>query len=222
MFTKLYARDFKSITMTAPIDLQELSILCGSNSSGKSSLIQILLMLSQSFSGRYQDEQITLNGHLTQLGSLRDIKSYFPTNDGISISFTLEMRNNYYGSLDTTKVDYDITFGNLNRHRQARDDEYHPAILRNKIVVYNIDSNGESFETDRIAIEIDENQDDLIYSVTEFESSEHNRMAVEYPDFRILGSKRCELVPTSFKLEYNYIKKSVLTSLTTLQILWTL
>jgi len=164
-------------------------------------------MLSQSFSGRYQDEQITLNGHLTQLGSLRDIKSYFPTNDGISISFTLEMRNNYYGSLDTTKVDYDITFGNLNRHRQARDDEYHPAILRNKIVVYNIDSNGESFETDRIAIEIDENQDDLIYSVTEFESSEHNRMAVEYPDFRILGSKRCELVPTSFKLEYNYIKK---------------
>ncbi|WP_395490650.1 DUF3696 domain-containing protein [Cedecea davisae] len=207
MFTKINVKDFKSITMLTPIDLHGLSILCGSNSSGKSSLIQVLLMLSQSFSGRYQDEPITLNGHLTQLGSFRDIKSYATKNDGISISFTLEMKDDYFGNAKSTMVNYDITFGAISRGKQGRDDEYHPSILKNKIVVYNLSEDGEKIETDRIVIELDSSSEEIMYTVTEFESPENNRIKVEYPDFKILGSKRCELVPTAFILEYNYIKK---------------
>ncbi|WP_267496688.1 AAA family ATPase, partial [Klebsiella pneumoniae] len=42
MLTELNIKNFKSIKMSQPIDLNRLSILCGSNSSGKSSLIQVI------------------------------------------------------------------------------------------------------------------------------------------------------------------------------------
>ncbi|WP_142976078.1 AAA family ATPase, partial [Klebsiella pneumoniae] len=52
MLTELNIKNFKSIKMSQPIDLNRFSILCGSNSSGKSSLIQVILLICQSFSNR--------------------------------------------------------------------------------------------------------------------------------------------------------------------------
>lgn len=49
--------------------LQRLTILAGANSAGKSSLIQSLLLLAQS----YQESRPVLNGQMTSLGEARDV-----------------------------------------------------------------------------------------------------------------------------------------------------
>lgn len=63
--------DFKSIgSATLNLDGKRLSLLAGSNSSGKSSLLQSLLLLAQSI---HRDGSITLNGRLVRLGEAEDI-----------------------------------------------------------------------------------------------------------------------------------------------------
>lgn len=209
MFTDLCIKDFKSITMEDPIKLKGLSILCGSNSSGKSSVIQTLLLLCQSFSGRYQDEPITLNGYLTRLGAYRDIKSYFPKEDGITISFILDLKEGFYGTDERKIVKHEITFGVTSWRAKNRDEEYHPVLLRNKLVVMDSNNEGDMFETERVCIEKinAKSSDSKRYVVTEFKSSEENRINAEYPDYTFVESSRCELTPTTLFIEYDYLKK---------------
>ncbi len=47
MFTSLHLKQFKSWTDTGPITLAPVTLVLGTNSSGKSSLIQSLLPLKQ-------------------------------------------------------------------------------------------------------------------------------------------------------------------------------
>jgi energy-coupling factor transporter ATP-binding protein EcfA2 len=60
-------RNFKAIDF-AEAPLQGLVALAGANSSGKSSLLQSLLLVAQS-----GDEEVTLNGNLVRLGVPRDV-----------------------------------------------------------------------------------------------------------------------------------------------------
>ncbi|MBZ7538960.1 AAA family ATPase, partial [Klebsiella quasipneumoniae] len=86
MIRDLFIKNYKTLSMQSYINLKECSFLCGANSSGKSSLIQTLLMLAQTFSSRYQDDSITLNGALVRLGSFNDIKKHnSPPNEPITI-----------------------------------------------------------------------------------------------------------------------------------------
>lgn len=209
MFTNLFIKDFKSITMDQPITLKGLSILCGSNSSGKSSVIQTLLLLCQSFSGRYQDEPITLNGYLTRLGAFRDIKSYFPKDDGITISFTLDLKDGFYGADDRVIIEQEITFGVTSWRAKNRDEEFHPIIMKNKLTVFEFNEEGDMFEKERICMEKinDQNTGLKKYKVIEFKSSEENRINLEFPEYRFIESSRCDLTPTTLLIEYDYVKK---------------
>ena len=69
--------DFKGLC-TAAIDLSpgKLSVLTGVNSSGKSSVLQSLLMLTQSL---YHSGDVVLNGPLVRLGDAADL-----VRDGVS------------------------------------------------------------------------------------------------------------------------------------------
>lgn len=201
--------------MSNPIDLKKLSIFCGSNSSGKSSLIQSILMMSQSFSNRFQDEPISLNGHLIRLGSFGDIYSHSARNDEIKISFSLPIKSSYNGRKQV--LNYDLIFGSIGKTRKEED--YHPVIIEAKVFVYSESDDGELSETDKIHIAIDKKnigQNDE-YKVLEFESTEINRLNNDYPDYKIIGIRKGELVPSTALLDYDYIKKvsvSIINNLT--------
>ncbi|UXI44242.1 AAA family ATPase [Klebsiella pneumoniae] len=111
MLTELNIKNFKSIKMSQPIDLNRFSILCGSNSSGKSSLIQVILLICQSFSNRYQNDSIILNGHLVRLGAFLDIKNHFSDDDVINISFTLPIKTTTYKGQDSKIFKCDLCIG---------------------------------------------------------------------------------------------------------------
>jgi predicted ATPase len=87
--------NFKSIhSMEKPLEFAPLTIFCGANSSGKSSLLQSILLLKQTLQRQQMDKPaIVLNGALVKLGKFSEIisasKQSDKTNDKITVGFTI-------------------------------------------------------------------------------------------------------------------------------------
>ena len=60
--TKIAVKGFKSIAEECEIDIRPLTILAGANSSGKSSIMQPLLLLKQTLEATYDPGPLLLNG----------------------------------------------------------------------------------------------------------------------------------------------------------------
>ena len=85
MIKNITINNFKSLK-SAQLELGHFNLLCGTNASGKSSLIQAILLISQNF---IQDDEIVLNGELINLGEFREIKNFKASIDvPVSISLT--------------------------------------------------------------------------------------------------------------------------------------
>ncbi|MEW5121991.1 DUF3696 domain-containing protein [Citrobacter freundii] len=206
MLTKLYIDNFKSIKMDEPIDLNNFSILCGSNSSGKSSLIQAILLVCQSFSNGYQNKSIALNGNLVRLGAFQDIKNHFSENESLILSLTIPIKNCLFRGGESKVFKFEFEMG-LDKD-MMRGDEYHPLILSNKVSINIKDDDGRLIETDYIEVKYSNQRDkSWPYHVVDFRSSELNRIELEYPDYEILGGFYGELIPQSLALKFDYIKK---------------
>jgi predicted ATPase len=87
VITEWRLSNFKSVRRETNIRLAPLTIFAGANSSGKSSLIQSMLLISQSLTSQVVDRPILLNGPLVRLGNFDDIRS-FGGGDSISIGWT--------------------------------------------------------------------------------------------------------------------------------------
>jgi predicted ATPase len=75
MITKWKLFNFKSVKNETDIEFGPLTIFAGANSSGKSTLIQSILLVSQTLSHRTDSRSIVLNGALARLGQFDDLKS---------------------------------------------------------------------------------------------------------------------------------------------------
>lgn len=77
---KIRLSNFKSISKTSPpteIELSPLTILCGENSSGKSTVLHSMLLLIQSLSStEASDKSFNLNGDLIKLNDVRSVQHY--------------------------------------------------------------------------------------------------------------------------------------------------
>src|SRR2546429_9662613 len=60
--TRIDVRGFKSINQEQSIEIRPLTILAGANSSGKSSMMQPLLLLKQTLEASYDPGALLLNG----------------------------------------------------------------------------------------------------------------------------------------------------------------
>jgi predicted ATPase len=76
MITKWRLFNFKSVKSDTSLEFGPLTIFAGPNSSGKSTWIQSLLLVSQTLSNRVRSRSVVLNGSLTRLGQFDDLKSY--------------------------------------------------------------------------------------------------------------------------------------------------
>lgn len=92
MITKLQIKNFK-IHKSVSLELGGLNILTGQNSSGKSSIIQSLLLLRQSYMKGELQNGIQLQGDLCNIGLVDDaICEYADNND---ITFIVETQSQY-------------------------------------------------------------------------------------------------------------------------------
>lgn len=87
MITKWSVSNFKSIAKETPLQLAPLTIFAGPNSSGKSTILQSLLLISQTLAHKVGSRSVVLNGTLTRLGEFNDLKSNGGEPDQITIGW---------------------------------------------------------------------------------------------------------------------------------------
>jgi len=87
---KIFLNGFKAYNERQDINLSNINILMGANSSGKSSSIQSLLALKQTYESGQENIGLLLNGKYTMLGSFSDVINANMSEDGhFSIGFVL-------------------------------------------------------------------------------------------------------------------------------------
>lgn len=121
------------------LDIKPLTILCGVNSSGKSSIIKSLLMLKQSYENSYSSNELTFNGDYVKCGRFEDISSNH-NNEPITLSTSYELNKPvkyHYARKKHSK--YDITaFKNLNKMYNNRATQF---LIKSSITIEKNDSN---------------------------------------------------------------------------------
>lgn len=75
MLTRWAVSNFKSLREGPAVELRPLTVLVGANSSGKSTLLQSMLLVAQTLEDRFPGRPILLNGRLVRLGQFDDIRS---------------------------------------------------------------------------------------------------------------------------------------------------
>mgnify|MGYP004577978241 CR=1 FL=1 len=91
--------NFKSYSEMQSIQLSDLSVLLGANSSGKSTALQALLVLKQTMECNSPDEEVLLSGKYVALGDYADVISD-PQKDGFSFEVKLEQTERTENTLD--------------------------------------------------------------------------------------------------------------------------
>jgi len=100
--------NFKSILSTRVINedgsesntliIKPLTIFCGSNSSGKSSLLQSILLIAQTMKHRNKELPLILNGEFTTLGRFEDVCSNIANTFSIQFSYLTSGKYKFYNS----------------------------------------------------------------------------------------------------------------------------
>ena len=81
---------FKSVHNKVELQLAPLTIFAGANSSGKSTIIQSMLLTAQTLQSPVLTRPVVLNGHIARLGAFTDIVFNAVEEDAVSIGFTLQ------------------------------------------------------------------------------------------------------------------------------------
>jgi predicted ATPase len=87
VITSWTAKGFKSIYDSTTLKLSPLTVFAGANSSGKSSLIQSILLTAQTIQSTMYPRSVILNGHIVRLGAFDDILSNRAGDPIITIGF---------------------------------------------------------------------------------------------------------------------------------------
>jgi predicted ATPase len=80
--------NFKSVA-EASLPLAPLTLFAGPNSSGKSTLLQSILLVAQTMSARASIQPVILNGHLVKLGQLDDLRNSVTLEKRIQLCWTI-------------------------------------------------------------------------------------------------------------------------------------
>lgn len=212
MLRNICINNFKSLGMAEYVNLNSCSFLCGANSSGKSSLIQAVLMLAQTFSSRVNDDSFLLNGELVRLGAYKDIKTHYTKNDEITMGFTFDVDGNHYFRDDNIElITCELTLGKRERAFARVDEEYHPILVSAKFTVVKKTENNNDRWIDHVHFKLPDNYreiKELEYEIIEFDTSENAEISQTFPNYSILGLlKTGELIPSYLSINYDLTKK---------------
>lgn len=113
MITEIQLENFKSFVDSGRVLLSGVNLFAGANSSGKSSLIQSILLLKQTLQYGAEGRPITLNGPILRLGSLNDVRRRGSGSSPLSISIRVKLDEartrgasvSWYRRLNSTPLD---------------------------------------------------------------------------------------------------------------------
>lgn len=107
--TRIAIEGFKSIVNRQEIEIAPLTILAGANSSGKSSIMQPLLMLKQTLDAPYDPGPLLINGGHVRFTSTADFLSKVGSNKSAKLTIEITAKDLYY-SIRFHKTQSEIEF----------------------------------------------------------------------------------------------------------------
>lgn len=107
MITEITIENFKSFGKPQAIPLKPITLLYGPNSSGKSSIIQLLLMLKQTLESS-ENVPLVSNGYLVDLGDFNNLIHRHETKNKLAIRFQFSNANRDYNKNYATNIVFKI------------------------------------------------------------------------------------------------------------------
>lgn len=92
MIAAILIENFKSIKELKEVPIKPLTAISGINSSGKSTILQSILMIIQTMQSRYQRHPLITNGELVHLGTSSDILNFERQNEPLRIGLDLDFQ----------------------------------------------------------------------------------------------------------------------------------
>lgn len=200
MLNKIIIENFKTIKDRKEIDLKNFTIISGANSSGKSSILQSILIISQSFSSRHEYNSIAINGSILRLGSIADITSHAHQDKPITIGF--QYKNINKNNKNNLKfIEFSTTFGNSNSIPYSPDNEFHPSI--ENIYLKSLSDEGREEE-----LFCKKENGSNNYLLNKFSFKEDAFLSNILPDYKIIScTSGSGIIPNSLNIEYNKAKQ---------------
>jgi predicted ATPase len=205
MIRNIKLKNFKSLNSEDKLKLNKLNLLCGANSSGKSSLIQSILMLSQTFGTRFFHRSVSLNGHLVKLGGFDDIKNNKVQDENIIVSFTVDTHKVIPPHFIKT-VDVEFEFGFTNNKHEAIMEQLDPPLIRSKISVQHqcYDENNQLSEIEILKSEDDPKvNNESSYTVNYMKGDYFNDLLSIYPSAKVTTCIVKGFIPDRIYVEYD-------------------
>lgn len=91
-------QNFKSVCDKTTLQLAPLTIFAGANSSGKSTIIQSILLATQTLQNPVPSRSVILNGDILRIGNFNDIVYNNQESQNILIGFELSPSNDEHES----------------------------------------------------------------------------------------------------------------------------
>jgi predicted ATPase len=97
MISQLDLKNFKVFKQLDELEISPITVLCGTNSCGKTSILQSILLMKQTLEDERSSQTLTLNGDYIRMGYPKDIIFQQDQRRNLSFTFTFEMsRDAYY------------------------------------------------------------------------------------------------------------------------------
>ena len=93
MLKNLSLKNFKGFQVLDDLEFKPITILCGTNSSGKSSILKSILLMRQSLESQTQESALLFNSKYTKLGSFDKVIYNHKMDEEIEISYTFSFED---------------------------------------------------------------------------------------------------------------------------------
>lgn len=94
MLNSLHLEHFKAFKILDNLEIKPITILCGTNSSGKSTILQSILLAKQTVESRQPGQRLQLNGRLVRLGTFENIIFEKKEENEVVLSFSSSYKKN--------------------------------------------------------------------------------------------------------------------------------
>jgi len=136
MIKEYQISNFKPFADAATIPIRPITLIFGANSSGKSSILQSLLMLKQTIENTRDSNSVLLaKGSLVDLGSFREFINGHDTNKTFSFKMTFSSPN------DLWEADEEILDVNIDKDIELLEKSIRGDLISLKICFHNVDGN---------------------------------------------------------------------------------
>jgi predicted ATPase len=104
MLEKISLKNFKAFSSLENLDIKPITILSGTNSCGKSSLLQSILLLKQTLESQSLNQTLLLNGRFVRLGTFENIIFHKKAENKVELKFSFSIRKEDFPSIQKKRI----------------------------------------------------------------------------------------------------------------------